>query len=125
MWWKKRPCGTLCCPIPLEAPMFRFASPLTLRLARGELLAWKQGAARVRVMSGWVWITCRDDHADHFIFTGQSFELRPGCAMLIGAEEDAHLHFESCHRLNGVRLARLWPRLQWWGEQNKISLRLQ
>jgi DUF2917 family protein len=105
--------------------MFRFASPLTLRLARGELLAWKQGAARMRVVSGWVWITARHDADDHFVFAGQTFELRPGVAMLIGAEEDAHLRFEICNRLNGLSLPRLWPRLQWWGEQNKISLRLQ
>jgi hypothetical protein len=125
MWWRKAGCGTLDCPIPMEAPMFRFASPLTLKLARGELLAWKQGAAKVRVVSGWVWITCRDDNVDHFIFAGQTFDLRAGCAMLIGAEEDAHLRFETCNRLNGLRLPSLWPRLQSWGEQNKISLRLQ
>lgn len=101
--------------------MFRFASPLTLRLARGELLAWRQGAARVRVVSGWVWITARHDGADHFVFAGQSFDLRPGVAMLIGAEDDAHLRFEANHRLTGLRLPRLWPRGAAWG--NRISLR--
>jgi len=106
--------------------MFRFASPLTLRLTCGELLAWKQGAARVRVMAGGVWITQANDFEDHFLCTGQSFDLRPGSSVLIGAEQDASLRFESRSAWAGWR----WPalltrRLQWWGEQNKISLHLQ
>ena len=103
--------------------MFRFASPLTLRLARGELLAWRQGAARVRVVSGWVWITARNDDADHFVFAGQSFELRPGVAMLIGAEDDAHLRFEAEGRLTGLRFPRLWLHGAAWG--NRILLRMR
>jgi hypothetical protein len=107
--------------------MFRFASPLTLRLARDELLVWKQGAVQVRVVSGGIWITQRSDLDDHFLFAGQVLDLRPGAGALIGAEQDSHLRFETRARPLGLLrwMGLLTRRLQWWGEQNKISLHLQ
>ena len=103
--------------------MFRFAPPVTLRLARGEFLTWQQGRVRIRVLSGLAWVTRPYDLDDHFLRPGQTLELRRG---LIGAEQDVWLSFEAPRRGWVVAWQRLVPRqLQCWGEQNQISLHLQ
>jgi len=75
--------------------MLRFSSPVTLKLARGELLAWQQGAVRLRVVSGLAWVTQRHVLDDHFLQPGQTLWLRRGAAALIGAEQDSLLRFET------------------------------
>lgn len=81
----------------------RFNPPVTLRLIEGEVLAWHQGAARVRVMAGRVWITRQGDLADHFLGLGQSFELRREHGTVIGIEQEAWLRFD----VDPSRLTRL------------------
>jgi Protein of unknown function (DUF2917) len=75
--------------------MLRFASPLTLNLARGELLRWTQGRVQLRVVSGSAWVTRPNDLDDHFLQAGQTLELRDG---FIGAESDLCLRMESPRR---------------------------
>lgn len=75
--------------------MVRFTPPVTLQLSQGEVIAWEQAAMRMRVVSGRVWITQRNDLVDHFLHNGQCFELRRGHGLLIGAEQDVCLRFES------------------------------
>jgi hypothetical protein len=87
--------------------MFRFSSPVTLRLGRGELMTWKQGLARVRVVSGCAWVTQRGDPEDHFLHAGQSFELRHNASALIGAEQDVSLRFETPAHWSRTLLRRL------------------
>lgn len=91
--------------------MVRFTPPVTLRLCQGEVLAWNQAPARVRVVAGRVWITQRNDPMDHFLHHGQCFELRREQLALIGAEQDVWLRFE---RDAGWRpsLSALWRRLR-------------
>jgi hypothetical protein len=80
--------------------MFRFNPPLTLRLLRGELLTLPpQRGARLRVLSGTVWVTQTNDFADHFLHSGQGMVLQPGALVLVGAELDATF---SIHAGNGV-----------------------
>lgn len=79
---------------PTEPAMVRFTPPVTLKLSRGEVIAWDQAATRVRVVSGQVWITQRNDLIDHFLHHGQCFELRRSHGTLIGAEQDVWLRFE-------------------------------
>lgn len=90
--------------------MVRFTPPVTLKLSPGEVIAWEQAATRVRVVSGRVWITQRNDLADHFLHPGQWFELRRGRGLLIGAEQDVWLRFERDESLRGW-LSGLWRRL--------------
>ncbi len=90
--------------------MVRFTPPVTLKLGPGEVMAWNQAATRLRVVSGRVWITQRNDLADHFLHHGQCFELRRGRGMLIGAEQDVWLRFERDVSLRD-RLVSLWRRL--------------
>jgi hypothetical protein len=95
--------------------MVRFTPPVTLRLQAGEVLAWQQAPARVRVvMGGRVWITHRDDLADHFLHHGDSLELHPERRTVIEAEQEVWLRFERDsawhHRLGGL-LQRLLRRL--------------
>lgn len=81
--------------------MFQFPSPITLRLARGELLNWHQGRVRLRVLSGAAWVTRPNDGDDHFLQIGDLLDLSDG---LIGAEQDLCVSFEAPQR----RGARLW-----------------
>ncbi|MET0332934.1 MAG: DUF2917 domain-containing protein [Rhizobacter sp.] len=74
--------------------MVRFTPPVTLKLSQDEVIAWNQAATRVRVVSGRVWITRRDDLMDHFLHHGQCFELRRDQHTLISAEQDVWLRFE-------------------------------
>ena len=90
--------------------MVRFTPPVTLKLSRGEVLAWEQATTRVRVVSGQVWITQRNDLIDHFLHHGQCFELRRGHGLLIGAEQDVWLRFERDPSWRGS-LSGLWRRL--------------
>ena len=90
--------------------MVRFAPPVTLKLSQGEVIAWNQAATRVRVVSGRVWITQRNDLVDHFLHHGQCFELRRGHGMLIEAEQDVWLRFERDPSWRGS-LSSLWHRL--------------
>jgi len=75
--------------------MFQFPSPITLRLARGELLSWRQGRVRLRVLSGAAWVTRPDDGDDHFLQIGDVLDLSDG---LIGAEQDLCVSFEAPQR---------------------------
>ncbi len=90
--------------------MVRFTPPVTLKLSQGEVIAWEQAATRVRVVSGRVWITQRNDLVDHFLHHGQCLELRRGHGMLIGAEHDVWLRFERDPSWR-VSLSSLWRRL--------------
>ncbi|MBC7955616.1 MAG: DUF2917 domain-containing protein [Cytophagales bacterium] len=91
--------------------MVRFTPPVTLRLSQGEVLAWNQAAALVRVVSGQVWITRRNDLIDHFLHHGQCFELRRSHGTLIQAEQDVWLRFERDGSLLGGWLSSRWRRL--------------
>jgi hypothetical protein len=72
--------------------MLRFASPVTLRLSRGELLNWHQGPVKLRVVSGTAWVTRPNDPDDHFLKSGQTLDLGEG---IIGAESDLCLYIEA------------------------------
>jgi hypothetical protein len=74
--------------------MVHFTPPVTLRLQAGDVLAWRQAPARVRVVMGRVWVTQQNDHADHFLHHGDSFELRREQRVLIEAEQEVWLRFE-------------------------------
>lgn len=112
MWWTQAETGTLDSQkqTPSEAAMVRFTPPVTLKLGQGEVIAWNQAATRVRVVAGRVWITQRNDPADHFLHPGQWFELGRGRGLLIGAEQDVWLRFERDESLRGW-LSGLWRRL--------------
>ena len=62
--------------------MLHFASPVTVTLSRGELLAWQHGPVRLHIVSGLAWVTRPNDLGDHFLRAGQTLELNAG---LIGA----------------------------------------
>lgn len=95
--------------------MVRFTPPVTLCLQAGEMLAWKQAAARVRVVGdGRVWITQQDDPDDHFLCHGECFELRRERRTLIQADHEVWLRFEcdpSWHRRLSRALRHLLRRL--------------
>lgn len=75
--------------------MVRFTPPVTLRLQGGDVMAWQQAPARVRVVGGGrVWITQQHDPADHFLFHGECFELRRERHTVIEAEQEVWLRFE-------------------------------
>jgi hypothetical protein len=78
----------------METAMIRFTPPVTLKLSRGDVLAWHQATAQVRVVAGSAWITQRNDLVDHFLHHGQCFELRRGHGAVIEAEQDVWLRFE-------------------------------
>jgi hypothetical protein len=87
--------------------MVRFTPPVTLRLQAGEVLAWQQAPARMRVvMGGRVWVTHRDDLADHFLHHGDSLELHRERCTVIEADQEVWLRFERDtswhHRLGGL-----------------------
>ena len=94
--------------------MVRFAPPVTLKLGRGEVLAWHQASARVHVVDGCAWVTQRNDLVDHFLHHGQCFELRRGHCLLISAEQDTWLRFERPSFLGPWHslFAALWGRLR-------------
>jgi hypothetical protein len=96
MWRLEAPAGTLKPQEQMlsETDMVRFTPPTTLKLSSGEVLAWNQGATRLRVVSGQVWITRRNDLVDHFLHHGQCFELRRSHGTLIQAEQEVWLRFE-------------------------------
>jgi hypothetical protein len=96
MWSPECETGTLNAQqhTPSEAAMVRFTPPVTLKLSQGEVIAWNQATTRVRVVSGRVWITQRNDLIDHFVHHGQCFELRRGHGAVIEAEHDVWLRFE-------------------------------
>lgn len=57
--------------------MFRFSSPVTLRLEHGEALAFRRGLqAWIAVRAGVVHLTCAGDAEDHFLRPGEAFDLR-------------------------------------------------
>lgn len=75
--------------------MVRFTPPVTLRLQAGEVLAWHQAPARMRVVGGGrVWVTQHDDLEDHFLYHGECFELRRERRTLIQADHEVWLRFE-------------------------------
>ena len=86
--------------------MIRFTPPVTLKLSRGDVLAWHQATAQVRVIAGSAWITQRNDLVDHFLHHGQCFELRRGNGAIIEAEQDVWLRFERPPSL--LRPVRRW-----------------
>jgi len=112
MWWGATGNGTLNSQkqTRMETAMIRFTPPVTLKLSRGDLIAWNQAATRVRVVSGRVWITQRNDLIDHFLHHGQCFELRREHGTLIEAEQDVWLRFESDALLRSW-LSGMWRRL--------------
>ena len=76
--------------------MLRFTSPVTVRLERGCLLSWRrQPDVRLRVLVGSAWVTQANDLEDHFLQPGQTIALRAGAGVLIGAEQDVSLCFET------------------------------
>ena len=92
--------------------MFRFSSPVTVTLERGQLLAWRHpSGARLRVVSGSAWVTQSNDMEDHFLQPGQTLRLRRGPPVLIGAEQDVSLAFEAGDSLGRAALALLRG---WW-----------
>ncbi len=91
--------------------MVRFTPPVTLKLSQGEVLAWDQAAVRVRVVSGRIWLTRRNDLVDHFLHHGQCFELRRSQGTLIEAEQDVWLRFERDGSWFGTLLRRVGRRL--------------
>ncbi|MBL0729281.1 DUF2917 domain-containing protein [Piscinibacter sp. HJYY11] len=75
--------------------MVRFTPPVTLRLQAGEVLAWQQAPARMRVVGGGrVWVTQQDDLGDHFLHHGECFELQRERRVVIEAEHEVLLRFE-------------------------------
>ncbi len=75
--------------------MVRFTPPVTLRLHAGEVLAWRQAPARVRVVGGGrVWITQHGDLEDHFLYHGECFELNRERHVLLQADHEVWLRFE-------------------------------
>ena len=75
--------------------MVRFTPPVTLRLQAGEVLAWQQAPARMRVVGGGrVWITQQNDLDDHFLYHGECFELHREKRVLIEAEHEVWMRFE-------------------------------
>jgi hypothetical protein len=91
--------------------MVRFTPPVTLKLSQGEVIAWNQAATRMRVVSGRVWLTQRNDLIDHFLHHGQCFELRRGHGTLIEAEQEVCLRFERDASAWRNWLSGLWRRL--------------
>lgn len=91
--------------------MFRFSSPVTLRLARGDTLAFRRGLrARIAVHTGRVHLTRQDDAQDHFLQPGQAMDLRGSAWIVIEADQPALLRFEAPARWPfGATLAR-WLR---------------
>jgi hypothetical protein len=76
--------------------MFVLSSPVTLQLARGELIAWpRQSAVTVKVIAGCVWITRRHDPEDHMLMPGQSLHLARGAVAVLEGECDATLRVEA------------------------------
>jgi hypothetical protein len=70
--------------------------PRPLRLRAGELIAWNgPQPARLRVVTGMVWVTCANDGDDHFMTPGTSLALPPGARALIGAEQDVTISLEA------------------------------
>ena len=47
--------------------MVRLSPPITLKLSRGELLAWDQSRMGLCVVAGTAWITQHGDPDDHFL----------------------------------------------------------
>jgi hypothetical protein len=116
MWWTGRRTGTLSSRRHAlkEPTMIRFTTPLTLRLAAGEQLAWNQAPVRARVIEGCAWFTRRGDLHDHFLRPGQWVLLRAGDAPLLGAEQEVWLRLEAAPAWRGQllqALARLRRRL--------------
>ena len=75
--------------------MFRFETPPTLRLSRGELISWRQThGVHLMVQSGLLWVTRENDLDDHILRSGDSLLLPRGIHALIGAEDEASLRFE-------------------------------
>jgi len=115
MWWGATGNGTLNSQkqTRMETAMIRFTPPVTLKLSRGDVLAWHQATAQVRVVAGSAWITQRNDLVDHFLHHGQCFELRRGQGVLIGAEQDVWLRFEHDASWGSWRIwaGALWRRL--------------
>lgn len=86
--------------------MFRFSSPVTVTLERGQLMAWGHpSGARLRVVSGSAWVTQSNDMEDHFLQRGETLQLRRGPPVLIGAEQDVSLAFEAGGSLAEAALA--------------------
>lgn len=89
--------------------MFRFDTPPSLRLSRGELMTWQQAhSVRLRVQSGLLWVTRENDLDDHFLRPGDSLLLPRGVTTLIGAEDEAGLCFEQVRTRSPGVSSRLW-----------------
>ena len=91
--------------------MFRFSSPVTLRLERGDTLAFRRGLrARITVRAGVVHLTRQGDAQDHFLQPGQAMDLRGSVWIVVEAAQPALLSFEAPARWPlGAALAR-WLR---------------
>ena len=75
--------------------MFRFSSPVTLRLEAGDLLNWRRGLkATLRVRSGLIHLTQEGDAEDYFLKAGQTMDLRSSGWLVISAEEPVLLSLE-------------------------------
>jgi len=84
--------------------MIRFSTPLTVRLAAGEQLAWNQAPVRARVVEGCAWFTRRGDLHDHFLRPGQWVLLQAHEVPLLGAEREVWLRLEAAPAWRGQLL---------------------
>lgn len=76
--------------------MFRLSPPVTLQLARGELIAWPRASAvEVKVITGCVWITRHNDFDDHLLRPGQSLRIGRGALALIEGECESTLRVQA------------------------------
>ncbi len=101
--------------------MFVLSSPVTLQLARGELIAWpRRSAVTVKVIAGTVWITRCNDLDDHLLHAGMSMPLARGSRAVIEGECAAVVRFESALGWPG----RLRRTLAWQWRRLVRALRL-
>ena len=96
--------------------MFRFDTLPDVRLAAGDLIAWRQPrGVRLRVLTGRLWVTRAGDLDDHFLHPSDVLALPPGMAAWIGGESSACLRFEVCDRAGrAIRGRGLSRRAAWW-----------
>ncbi|WP_157991346.1 DUF2917 domain-containing protein [Caldimonas tepidiphila] len=99
--------------------MLRFETPLVLQLQDGQLLRWEQpDSAVLRVEEGRIWLTRAHDPLDHFLEAGARFVLRPGEAVLIGAEGRAQIGLSALPGPAAWLLGRLRDAAARWSERH-------
>jgi len=70
--------------------------------ARSSLVE-AQGAMRLRVLTGRLWITHAGDSSDHFVSAGETYEVAAGSKSFIEAAEDTRAELASpVGRLRGL-----------------------